>query len=239
MEITSLLTKLGLSNHESLVYLTLLEHGNLTVSKIAQESQLHRPGIYKALPQLEERGLINKRIVGKRTLYNAESPERIRSLLEAVHIDLDNMITKLNRLSNKHSPVVKRLDGKAGVHAVYEDVANTVKKGEEFYRYNAAKYSDLTKIGEPEIYQEKRAAGELERLVISNPDYVKHHTKNLEDTLKVVPENFFPFDYNAAQIIYGDKVAFIDYNQPIATIIENPILARFQKNIFKMLFRQL
>lgn len=239
MRVKQRLEALGLNQTEAAVYVDLLIHGTQTVSSIARSSQLHRPAIYRALPTLKDKGLISSRQVGKLIHYAAEPPERLQTLVEQFQGELDTLVPELNQIQHKSTPIVRRLTGKAGVYAVYDDIVHTLKKGEEFYRYNAASHEDLLETGLPKSYLEQRDKKQLERLVISNPDYIESREPRLEDSLVVVPENFWPFDYNVSQIIYGDKIAFIDYTQPIATIITNPTLAKFQKDIFMMLYRQL
>jgi sugar-specific transcriptional regulator TrmB len=239
MEISTLLTTIGLTKTEAAVYMDLLEYGTQTISSIARTSKMHRPAIYASIPTLKEKGLISERRVGKLIHYAAEPPERLRSLLVPVHEELDALIPQLSKLQNNKTPTVRRLDGKVGVHAVYEDILRTLKKGDVFYRYSSENKKDLQRIGLPKDYETKRNEMQLERLVISNPEYIASREPALEESLKVVPKQFLPFDYHVSQIIYGDKIAFIDYSQPIATIIENPVLAKFQKDIFKMLFRKL
>lgn len=39
--------------------------------------------------------------------------------------------------------------------------------------------------------------------------------------------------------MYGDKVAFIDYNSETVLLIENPKIAEFQKALFKSLYKRL
>lgn len=234
-----MLATIGLTKNESAVYLDLLQYGTQTVSSIARTSKIHRPAIYMALPTLKEKGLISERRVGKLIHYSAEPPDRLRALLVPIHEDLDNLIPQLSKMQNNKTPLVRRLDGKKGVHAVYEDIVNTLKKGDVFYRYSSENRKDLQRVGLPEDYEERRDKMQLERLVITNPEYTASREPKLEESLKVVPKEFLPFDYHVSQIIYGDKIAFIDYSQPIATIIENPVLAQFQRDIFKMLFRRL
>ena len=239
MKNKTLLTSLGLTTAEAEMYLTLLEHGSGTISHIARESTLHRPAIYAALPLLKSKGLISERKIGKLTHYAAEPPERLRVLADIVHEELDGMIPTLTTLHNENTPLVRRLDGKIGVHAVYEDILATLKTGEEFYRYSSENAAESKQIGLPKNYERQRDKMKLERLVITNPSYAKTREPKLEESLKVVPDEFLPFNHHVSQIIYGNKIAFIDFNQPIATIIENPTLAAFQKDIFKMLFRRL
>jgi sugar-specific transcriptional regulator TrmB len=200
---------------------------------------MHRPAIYAALPTLKEKGLISERQVAKRILYAAEPPTKLRALLKPVHEELDAIIPELTKLQENNKPTVRKLDGKQGIHTVYEDILTTLKKGDEFYRYSSESSKQLEKTGLPKGYEKRRDELGLERMVISNPDYVSSREPSLEESLKVVPDEFLPFDDDVSQIIYGDKIAFIDYKQQVSTIIENPTLAKFQKDIFKMLYRRL
>lgn len=233
------LTALGLTPAEAEMYVTLVRYGQGTVSHISRESTLHRPAIYAAIPLLREKGLISQRRVGKLIHYAAESPDRLRVLADVVHEELDTVIPQLKQNYAQKTPYVRRLDGKVGVHAVYEDILATLKPGDEFYRYSSENVTEMEQIGVPKNYAKRRDQMQLERLVITNPDYKAAREPRLEESLKVVPDEFLPFDHHVSQIIYGSKIAFIDFNIPIATIIENPTLAQFQKDIFKMLFRKL
>ena len=68
---------------------------------------------------------------------------------------------------------------------------------------------------------------------------MKKKKPRLERAIKVVPPKYGLFDFGITQLIYGDKIAFIDYNTDTATIIENPVIARFQATLFKIMFDQL
>ncbi len=239
MNLQQNLQGLGLTPTEAGVYLDLLEYGTQTISSIARTSKLHRPMIYQALPTLKEKGLIGERQVGKLTHYSAEPPARLRSLLEVRHHELDTLIPELHEMQDTNKPHVRRLDGKAGIQAVYDDIVNTLHKGDKFYRISSEDIHDIESVGLPKDYEKRRDQMKLERLVITNPEFKKSREPKLEESLKIVPDEFLPFDYGVAQIIYGDKIAYLDYAKRVATIIENPTLARFQKDVFKMLFRRL
>ena len=142
-------------------------------------------------------------------------------------------------LRDKKVPLVRRLDGKIGVHAVFEDIVNTLKKGDTFYRISSEDIHDIEAVGLPKEYEKQRDHMKLERLVITNPEFKAAREPKLEESLKVVADEHLPFDYGVAQIIYGDKIAYIDYTGPFATIVENAKLAQLQKDIFKMLFKRL
>jgi len=88
-------------------------------------------------------------------------------------------------------------------------------------------------------YRLLRDRKKLERKVITNaPNKAQKHVR-LEREIKVVPPDFDLFEYNVSQVIYGDKVAVIDYNTETAVVIENETIAKFQQKIFELLFRKL
>ena len=59
MDKIKILEKIGLTKHESAIYLGLLELGPSNISKISQKTAIHRPLIYKALPSLLEKKTYN------------------------------------------------------------------------------------------------------------------------------------------------------------------------------------
>ena len=61
----------------------------------------------------------------------------------------------------------------------------------------------------------------------------------LERAVKVIPEGSDLFAYNVTELIYGTKIAFVDYNTESAFIIENPVIAAFQERLFKLLYQRL
>lgn len=79
----------------------------------------------------------------------------------------------------------------------------------------------------------------MQKFVITNEATESRRRNRIERYAKVVPKSFDPFEYNITQIIYGNNVAFIDYDSETASLIENPTFARFQRQIFKLLFSKL
>ena len=78
-----------------------------------------------------------------------------------------------------------------------------------------------------------------QREVITNIQTAKSKRPDLDRFVKVMPEDFGPFEHNVTEIIYGDKIAFIDYNSETAMIIESKRIAEFQKQIFQTFHKKL
>ena len=80
-QITKNLTSLGLSEKESLVYLALIELGEVGSSKIIKKAGLHGQYVYDALNKLEKKGLIQHVIKRGRKKFMAKSPNVLVNLI--------------------------------------------------------------------------------------------------------------------------------------------------------------
>lgn len=237
----NLWNKLGLSDDEASIYMTLVELGPSTVSDISKKTGLHRPTIYKLIPELIERGLVSKSTKGKRKLFVAESPEKLKKLSQDIAEEVETFVPHLKGIyaSREKKPLVKFLEGKKGITSVLDDIVNTLPRGDVFYRYGAIQKAEQTDKYLPKDYRKRRDNKQLERFVITNEKIAKQKKPRLERAIKVIPEKEGLFDYEVTEIVYGDKIAFLDYNSETALVIENSKIAEFQKSLFKSLYRRL
>jgi len=81
------------------------------------------------------------------------------------------------------------------------------------------------------------AEKEIQRCVITSETLAKTKRPRLEREIVTIPKHFDLFEDNISKMIYGDKIAIIDYNTETVLIVENPMLARFEEKIFKFLFK--
>lgn len=238
---SGLLRQLGLSKHGAAIYLALLEHGEGTIAEIARHTQVLRPLIYRALPALIDRGLVGKVPQGKRTCYIALSPQRLEELWEETGKTFRTTIPRLTELyvTQEERPNIIVLKGRKGIIAVYEDIIETLPKGGIFYRYSSSKAPRQRNYYVPKNYQARRDAKRLERYVITNKSTLARKPSRLERAIKTIPQGADLFAYDITELIYGPKIAFVDYNTETAIIIENPIIAKFQERLFKLLYQRL
>jgi len=145
----------------------------------------------------------------------------------------------LLRHDKEKRPLIKFLEGRKAITFVLNDLVRILKKDDIFYRYSSAKDARKNEKYLPHDYRKIRDQKQLQRFVIANENSMIGKKPRLERAVKFVPQNYGLFDYDITQIIYGDKVAFLDYNTETALIIENSIIAEFQKKIFKLLYDKL
>ena len=244
MQHTEFLEKLGLSSRESTVYLALLLHGAMGVSDISRKSELYRTDVYQAIASLSREGLVIAQPKGKYKVYKAAPPEVLeKKFLELANV-FDERIALLASLApERHSkrPEVTYVEGKKAIAAVYDDIVTTLSKGDVYYRYSSAKVTGEDKRNNylSKKYRLLRDQKQIERKVITNAANTASKKPRLEREIKTIPPDFDLFEYNVSQVIYGDKVAVIDYNTETVVVIDNPTIARFQQKIFELLFRKL
>ena len=241
MNTSVLLRQLGLSKNAALAYLALVDLGTASIARIALESGVQRPLVYKVLPELLGMGLVAKAPHGKRTHYSALSPTKLRNLHRTLDAALDSALPALEEryLASGERPRITYLEGRAGIVSVYADIIETLPKGGVFYRYSSGNKVKKNEYYVPKDYRAKRDAKKLERYVITNKQTASKKTSRLERAVKVIPEGSDLFAYNITQLIYGSKVAFVDYNTESAIVIENPVIAAFQERLFKLLYQRL
>jgi sugar-specific transcriptional regulator TrmB len=242
MNTNLILEKIGLTKHESAIYLALLELGPSIITKISEKTSIHRPIVYKTLPTLLEKKLITQNPVKKHIVYTAEPPNRLEAIFEDLKHELFNLLPTLedSYVMNTKKLKVRFLEGKDGTKRVFDDVVRSLPKGSTFYRYSS-NTDGVEKKDKylPRAYRNIRDAKKLERQVITNEETSKQKEQKLDRFIKVMPNDFGLFNHNVTHLIYGDKVAFIDYNSETAVVIENKKIADFQRNIFQVLYKKL
>ncbi|MEI6553274.1 MAG: helix-turn-helix domain-containing protein [bacterium] len=235
-----ILKNLGLDQNEEKSYVFLLENGASSPTDIEKKTGIHRPIVYKSLESLKNKKLVNVSPKGKRTLYFAESPEKLESMFRELEktffSDVEDLHT-LYELGQKNKPRVTYSEGKQAIQDSYMDIPNTLEKDAEYYRYMSMENSNREKFL-PKGYRVLRDKKGLESMIITNKSSKKDAIK-LGRRVKTLPDSYDLFDYNIGQVIYGDKVAIVDYDSQTVITINHPKFAEFQKKIFKLLFEKI
>lgn len=241
MDLHTLLRNLGLAEREGKIYLALLAHGPATIAGLAQVTGIHRPAIYRLLPVLRERGLVSTTPKGKQRHFVAESPEKLKALADNLSASFAKALPDLQHAyaSSRTRPLLTFLEGRKGLQAVYEDLVRSCKRGDTYYRYGSRKSTTNWRQYVPRGYLAERDGKQLQRFVITSTKQDRAADREMNRAVKVVPPTHNLFQYDIVQLIYANKVAFMDYNTETALIIENAALAEFQKNMFKLLYDKL
>ena len=239
------LEELGLSDKESRVYLSLLELGPSPVQKIAQKADVNRVTAYVNLEALSKLGLVSTVEKGKKTLFSAEPPEQLESLIGKKEAELQRkkreLLDALPELKNifryaGERPVVKFYEGIEGLLAVREDYLRSVRKNET----TLGMMSLDTLFETFPSYEKDATKRRIEKGVRSKIIYTKKDgpIKNATSPqmlreARFVPTEKFPITCDIA-IYSKNKISIESYKNKIGVIIEDDDIANTLKVIFNL-----
>src|SRR4030042_2280768 len=240
------LKKIGLSDKESKIYLTSLSRGPETAPMLAKLSDIVRPTAYVIIDSLVKKGLMSSTIKGKKTLYTAESPEHLLSLIrlqkkeiEEKEREIFKLIPQLELIANikGEKPKVRVFEGKEGLQAVIESILKS--KAKMIYSFIPA--DQLFQLFPFEEHKELMASPRVQKKIRAKIIYTskkgeiykRKDLANLREAIFISEKNF-PF--KAGIDIYDNNVAFYSYKGAImGVIIENEDMAETMKTVFNML----
>ena len=240
-KLRQLLSAIGIDEQAIGVYTHLFISGESSMIDIAHALSIHRPRLYQLIDDLTLRGLVVTVTHGKRKKYMAAPPERVSDIFTALSKEMNDVLPQLSReyRQSKEKPVMTHFEGRTGVTNVFADVVESTKRGETFYRFSSEKDLDHTNTYLPRDYRKRRDEKKLERFVITAPRVGKGKKARMERAMKYIPEGYDLFDQDVIELIYANKVAFIDLSTEHSFVIESAALADFHKKLFRLLYQKL
>lgn len=233
-DIKGVLTKLGLTETESRVYLAMLKLGADTVQHIAREARISRTAAYEIISGLQKKSLASTFTQGKRKLFVAEDPEKLEGYFESRIKDITLELSALRRVlpelrllqGNQDKPRVRFYTGEEGVRALFRDMAMVQPK--ELYEVSnvdavyAAIDAKLLTAEQGKIDYSKMKTRVLYKGTLRRKE-THAHLKQMTDK--------FPFEGDIW--IYGNRVAFVHFYRKIeVVIIDNQIFADTMRAVF-------
>ena len=126
MELSEVLTKIGLNEKEARVYLALLELGPATAYRVAPKAGVKRSIAYVVLESLQARGLVSVVPQGEKKLFVAGDPGKLLGELEQKKELFKRFLPNLEALyadsSRKEKPQVQFFEGREAVYSLYEKI---------------------------------------------------------------------------------------------------------------------
>ena len=234
MDIIDSLQKLGFSQTESTIYLSLLKLKEATAVTISKHTNLHRRTIYDNLNLLHRKGLINKVQRKKINYFQATNPKALHFLIEE-KLDLTkNIMPFLSQKfeENKKTPNISVYNGIQGTKAILEDLIST--KDTIYWVGGSYKFGDLLK------YSKSFVEEKLKKLEIKAVQASYDKSKELQrfikkDNIRVLPKEFLS---SVGYAICKDKVAIgiLEEDEMTTILIESESVAKAFKNYFNALW---
>lgn len=234
------LTNIGLSTNQAMVYLACLKLGSASIWDISEVSGVKRTTCYVVMDDLISKGIASLSRNKKRTIYSVISPNELFFNIKNKQNQFAESLSELNALSNKtqSKPNIRMFEGLEGVKQAY-DITLSLPEGSEFIVYGTPdvfyNYTDMM-----QKYLKNRVEKKIRVRAIS-PDkesleaIIKNNEKELRQ-IRVLPQNIF--DQHTEVCILPDKIIYIAHSEekPFATVIENLTLSREEKNRFELLW---
>jgi sugar-specific transcriptional regulator TrmB len=248
-ELISQIEELGLSNKEARVYTANLMLGPAGVQQIADASGIKRVTTYVILESLVNLGLVSQTSKAKKTLFNAESPENLRRLLEKREQSiqdqrhhLEELLPQLSTLQTlpKDAPGTRLYEGEDGLRAMVELYIDRHPKDSPLKIYGVSNmdlvYRFFPEVEELQIDPSRLKAGLSSKLLYTSkrgPILRDSDTQRNRES-RFLPIEKFPFSCDLT--ITSNSVAFMSLggSKPMGITIESEEITAGVRMLFDL-----
>lgn len=252
----NILTNLGLSQKEALIYLSALKSGGGYITDLAQSANIERTGVYYHIEKLLDLQLLSMSTRGKRSFFTACDPLQLEKMLDRKHRELSHILPNMHEqyLRQTSQSITEFFQGKREISKFYD----------RFYEI----LIDLQTKDDNTLY----SLGHSYSAVVSNNKMLAHYEKpekqlnikiktilpasqksidpadNVGDPYIVTRYNLCPAElkyvkdkdvYPSPIMIAGDYIASVDYYNLIFSITENKNLAITWRFFFEHLWKSI
>lgn len=236
-EITEVLGRFGMSEHEQLVFLSLLRQGQSTLSPIAKDVRLPLSTTQSIIKRLTEQGLIQTTLQKSKHIYNAVDPKGLIKIVDQQKKELETILPLLSTLQNEQS-------AKAKIRVYYNDqmteVFNAALGSKKKFIYEIVAAKDIQDIlGERFHFTKKRVEKDirLKSLRVESREIKKYskriHAKELRES-RFLPRQL---TFNTSILVWDHTVAFLTTeSEGLAWTVESAALTKTIIQIFDLLW---
>ncbi len=239
-KLEKVLQEIGLSDNEAKVYFASLSLGSTTVLSISRAAVIKRTTVYSVIESLKMKGLIAEEIKGLKTTYVANSPDRLKEVLEERKNILAEHFDELKTLYNLNDQggTLRYYEGLEAVKSVYDDVLNDMRSGGYYLVVGDIKrWNEL----DPKFFGkfvERRAKMNVDMRLLSTDSLdarrSKQFERNFNQKVKILPEGT---NLSTSLIVTPQKVVIHQYNLPIsAIVIQTKSAIQLQKEMFEIMW---
>lgn len=223
------------TKEEESIYKTLLLFPDLSVVTLASKTKLHRPKVYAILDQLHDDGLIETKKNKSRLVYRTSSYEVLAKKIEVAKIEINEEADTLLSLASEVQKVVP-INSKKDIADLWEDVTKTLGARGDYYSFTTR--TPTTDLGKEslELFKKHRDNKDLWSHVITDKSVDKNKGIRFNLEIKRVEANL---EQDCLWLTYADTYAFVDYKNETGYIIKDARLAKFQQEIFRLLYKKI
>ncbi|MBP7708742.1 hypothetical protein KA107_03575 [Candidatus Pacearchaeota archaeon] len=240
-QISAALEKIGLTGGEIEVYLALLELGLSSTGKITRIAGISSSKVYEVLQRLINKGLASYVVQNGIKHYSATPAVRLMDLLDGKKAEIDSVKEEIDKFlpelelkrqkQTSAEAIVYR--GKQGPLIALQETLDVAKTGEEILGFGTDEDDYLIHYpAQLKAYIKEQLKYKVKVRLIFGEGFkspnsgasIRYLTKGLTAPIRTM--------------IYGEKVAIVDFNTPFTTIIiEKKEVAESYRKHFDLLWK--
>ncbi len=237
-KISSILNDLGLSAHESNVYVALLEMGGADATALAEKTGLKRTTTYPILERLIAQGVVSSYDQGSKKFFKPLPPAQLGSLYQKKLNSLSSIIPLLENLQGQQTDTygVRLIQSKKELETFYGEILEEYKNKEYYIIGSAPGFLNIDRDFLLN-FRKKRAAGNTRVKLLLTHDSRQEEGQGdpkLLREFKYLPEKYI---FKSTIDIYDDKIVIVGPEvKAVAVVIAIPPMVGIFRAVFEALW---
>lgn len=206
------LNRIGLSDSEVKIYLSLLSLGKANATQLAEDSGVHRTNVYSILDKLKERGLASQFHENHKLVFKITDPKNLLNYLKETETMIQGILPDLDALkeSVKEKVEVEVFRGEKGMKAAFKD---QIREGKDVVGFGiAGQLRHNLPVFSSQYVRDMKHRGILSRHLYA--EGTEFHDAHWE--VRVLPRDFMT---PVATQIYSNKVCISIWEPAMVAII--------------------
>jgi HTH-type transcriptional regulator, sugar sensing transcriptional regulator len=236
-----ILNTLGLSDHESRIYLAGISLGPTTILHLAEAAQVKRTTVYSVVEALIHKGLMRVDVKGFKKLYAVESPDTLEKVLEIQRIRLKRALPEFEALYNLRGgqSIVRYYEGIAGMKVAYDELLESIQPKDDYLVISNIEYWHSL---DPEYFEDftkRRAKEHISLRMLLQDSELARKTKQFERNIHAQVRMLGQYtNLTTNLVVVPSRVLIQQVVQPIVTlVIENPSIVQLHREMFENMWQ--
>lgn len=240
--LTGVLEKIGLTTHESQVYLAALSLGPSRVLALSRAAGVKRTTVYSVIESLKAKGLVCEEHRGLKTIFVATHPDKLKEVLDERKRVLEKHLGELTTLYSLQGTegTLRYYEGLEAVKSVYENILAEVGPN-DFYLVVADldRWYQLDRIFYERFRDRRAKLGIKTRLIFTNSERAqeaKQYAKNFGQEVRIMPPST---GLTPSLIVTPQRIVIHQYDPVAAIVIQAKSAIQLQKELFEIIWKAL
>lgn len=240
-----MLEEFGLTKNESKVYTTLLRLKQAKITAISSKSRLYTKNVYDSLEKLIEKGLVSSITEKNQKIFIAESPEKLKYLLQEKTQKLDSILPSLIGMYSL-MPDTKNVSTFHGREALQKRLSDIEESKSHIVRVFAPTELGFVENNKSHIINLRRSLKKFNRkihLIEIDTKIARNNSKVFDKGWKgIVKRKFYPFKKSSMVnwTVAGDLFSICLFDEEMLYIrIKSKIVSESFKEYFDALWENI